>query len=165
MYELLATLLFQIAVLALVLPVLLVSTVYLFYPDPFRVTKDCLKQCPYFYFEHEQQINSQGEFKSVLETATDEKPVYVLLGSKTCTALGGAYAIFHKFFKKYNVFVVYTETADLDEDYKKLHNATLPILIKFGDDGNILETTKGLWSNEKMRVMLNFVEENIKIFG
>ena len=158
--KLLPQLFFILLAILFTVPIVVVSLVILFYPDPFRQTKDSLKQTPYFYYTHKNEVKTKKDFVSLIQTSTDERPVFVLFGSKRCSAFAGAYVLFHKFFIKYNVYVVYDENALLIDEGMKA-----PVLLKFGNESNILDKTQGLWDNKKMAEMIGFEEEEIKIIG
>ena len=141
------------------------ALVYTFYPDPFRVTKDTVDQVPYFDFNNQHSITSTNKFYQLTHyCAKDTDPVHIVFGDTNGGMMGSMYAIFHKYFVKYNVYVYYTRSKGFDVIKTELGITRLPALVTFYHGMYTNHNETGLWSNKNMKDILFFDEPGVTVF-
>ena len=129
----LVSLLFQLASIALILPLIAGSLAYLFYysktPLPFG-SGGSMAAMESFEQRRANQIDNGARFDAVVAKASDEAPVFVLYGSPRCPRFSNAHRLFHQL---HNVFVIFDDDAELV-------GSSGPVLFKFGTGAEILAT-------------------------
>lgn len=166
---------FQFLSITLVTPVILVCISFLCMRDPFRRTREAQDQCPTFFFEGSFIVCNKNMYRDILSTKNEI--VHFLFISKTCTESAGCFAMFRKYFTKYNVFVVlahspfYKEMRDeltalceLNGEKPDPHQNQTPILFSVRENGHATRT-RGLWRNSRMAKLIGFDERNVTILS